>query len=157
MANISNVIEEFLLDMLGEDSSVNISRNELATYFSCAPSQINYVLSTRFSVDRGYVIESRRGGGGYVNLIKITYNNNDILSKLANINVSDGISQNKAVQILARLCSENIITENEAELLTATISDKAIIVPSIIKDEVRAGIFKNLGTTLLKKQDKMHI
>ena len=64
MANISDIIESFLLETLGDNDTLNISRNELANYFACAPSQINYVLSTRFTPDRGYLIESRRGGAG---------------------------------------------------------------------------------------------
>ncbi len=72
MANISDVIEKFLIDAIGGDRSIVINRNELADYFSCAPSQINYVLATRFTLDRGYVIQSRRGGGGYVTLIRIS-------------------------------------------------------------------------------------
>ena len=63
MANISDIIERFLLDSLEKSDRISISRNELADYFDCAPSQINYVLSTRFTLDRGYIIESRRGGG----------------------------------------------------------------------------------------------
>ena len=69
MANISDVIEQFLLDSLGEDDSLELSRNELANYFSCAPSQINYVLATRFTPDRGYAIISKRGGGGGIRVI----------------------------------------------------------------------------------------
>ncbi len=71
MANISDIIEQFILKSLGEDDSVDISRNELANFFSCAPSQINYVLETRFTVDRGFVKESRRGGGGFIKISKI--------------------------------------------------------------------------------------
>ena len=66
MASISDIIEKFILDNLGESDEIDISRNELANFFSCAPSQINYVLETRFTVDRGFVKESKRGGGGFV-------------------------------------------------------------------------------------------
>ena len=69
MANLSDLIEAFLLRTQGEDDMLQISRNELANYFSVAPSQINYVLSTRFTPDRGYTVESRRGGGGCVTVV----------------------------------------------------------------------------------------
>ena len=72
MANISDLIESFLIDLFGDESSIYISRNELAQYFNCAPSQINYVLSTRFTLDKGFAIESRRGGGGYVTLVRLS-------------------------------------------------------------------------------------
>ena len=63
MAQLSDTIERFIKDLMEEGSHVELRRNELAQHFGCAPSQINYVLATRFSVDHGYVIESRRGGG----------------------------------------------------------------------------------------------
>ena len=68
MANISETIEQFIIATLGENDSVDISRNSLAEYFSCAPSQINYVLDTRFTIDRGFVKESKRGGSGYIKI-----------------------------------------------------------------------------------------
>ena len=68
MAKLSDIIEQFLLKTLGEEGEVDISRNELANFFSCAPSQINYVLDTRFTIDRGFLIESHRGGGGFANI-----------------------------------------------------------------------------------------
>ena len=71
MANISEQIEKFLIATLGENDSIDITRNSLAEYFSCVPSQINYVLETRFTVDRGYIVESKRGGGGFVKISKI--------------------------------------------------------------------------------------
>ena len=87
MANISETIEQFIIATLGENDSVDISRNSLAEYFSCAPSQINYVLDTRFTIDRGYVKESKRGGSGYIKI-----------SRLKNIRVQQpGLSVHPAV------------------------------------------------------------
>ena len=71
MPTISDIIENFILSTLGKDDSIDLSRNELADYFKCAPSQINYVLTTRFNLNRGYIIQSQRGGGGYIKLLKI--------------------------------------------------------------------------------------
>ena len=67
----SEQIEKFIIATLGDNDSIDITRNSLAEYFSCVPSQINYVLETRFTVDRGYVVESKRGGGGFVKISKI--------------------------------------------------------------------------------------
>ena len=72
MSAISDSIEKFILTLLGEDDAIELQRNELAHYFSCAPSQINYVLATRFNLGRGYAIESRRGGGGYISCLLYT-------------------------------------------------------------------------------------
>ncbi|MGN1208056.1 MAG: CtsR family transcriptional regulator, partial [Christensenellales bacterium] len=71
MNNVSDIIEEFILSTIGDEQSLNLSRNELANFFNVSPSQINYVLSTRFTLDRGYQTESKRGGGGYIVLKRI--------------------------------------------------------------------------------------
>ena len=67
---LSNIIEEFIKEMLAENREIELQRNELATRFNCVPSQINYVISTRFSPERGYSVESRRGGGGYIRITR---------------------------------------------------------------------------------------
>ncbi len=74
MANLSDEIEQFILSIFTDDDRLKLSRNDLAHYFSVAPSQINYVLSTRFNLDKGYVIESRRGGGGFITIVRINEN-----------------------------------------------------------------------------------
>ena len=71
MAQLSDSIEQFIKELMDEGSQIEVRRNELAQHFGCAPSQINYVLATRFSVDHGYIIESRRGGGGYVRIVRM--------------------------------------------------------------------------------------
>ena len=77
MSNISDIIEEFILQQLEDSDNIDLSRNELANFFSCAPSQINYVLSTRFTAPKGYIVESHRGGGGFIRLIRVNYEKND--------------------------------------------------------------------------------
>lgn len=150
MANISDIIEQFLLETLGDNDSLNISRNELANYFACAPSQINYVLSTRFTPDKGYVIESRRGGGGYVTVVRLTKSNDETIDEILNRSISDGISYNRAAQILERLINSGIISEREGRLIAAGITDKALIAPTVAKDGLRAGILKGVIYELLK-------
>ena len=71
MAQLSDSIEQFIKELMCEEAHIELRRNELAQHFGCAPSQINYVLATRFSVDHGYIIESRRGGGGYVRIVRM--------------------------------------------------------------------------------------
>ena len=71
MAQLSDAIEKFIKDLMEEGAQVEVKRNELAQHFGCAPSQINYVLATRFTPDHGYVIESRRGGGGYIRIVRL--------------------------------------------------------------------------------------
>lgn len=150
MANISDVIEAFLLDTLGDDDSLSISRNELANYFSCAPSQINYVLSTRFTPERGYIIESRRGGGGSITVVRLSQPPHEMLEELIGQTIAEGLGYNRACQILDRLEDEKLITDRESQILKVSLSDKALIAPSIAKDGLRAGIMKSVILYLLK-------
>ena len=154
VANISNIIEQFLLDLFGNGDNVSISRNELADYFSCAPSQINYVLTTRFTPARGFVIESRRGGGGYINVTRLSDNRNKLLEELAELPVSGGMTHQTVTQVLCRLTDSVIIDKNTADLLLAVMTDKAIVAPSVSKNNVRAGMMRALASKLLKKEEK---
>lgn len=150
---VSDIIEKFLLDTLGDELSVNFNRNELATYFSVAPSQINYVLATRFTPERGYIIESRRGGGGSIKLIRVSENADDMLVKYIDQTLSDGIEYIKACQILDRLAEDGVYTSSEAQLIKAAISDKALLAPTVSKNKLRGAILKSVLMETLKMQD----
>ena len=142
MANLSDIIEHFILEAIGGENRLEIGRNELASHFSVAPSQINYVLSTRFTTDRGYVIESHRGGGGYIILERI---NNDNLSYLNNLlKERNAISYREGAHIIERLVESDLITEDEATLIMTTISDRALNSPFNINDNIRASILKEI-------------
>ena len=152
MANISEQIEKFLIATLGENDSIDITRNSLAEYFSCVPSQINYVLETRFTVDRGYVVESKRGGGGFVKISKIkTSDSNDYLNGLFLESVGDELSEKRFSQILDKLVSDNIMSESERILVEASLSDDSLSMPFTIRDKVRAKAFKNVILKLMSK------
>lgn len=151
--NVSDIIEKFLLDTLGDELSVNFNRNELAAYFAVAPSQINYVLATRFTPERGYMTESRRGGGGYITLIRINQNIDDVLANYIDQTLSEGIDYGKACQILERLTVDGIFTENEAQLIKAAISDKALLAPTVAKNKLRGSILKCVLLSTLKSHD----
>ena len=98
---ISDSIESFIKEMLGEDSpEVELKRNELAQYFGCAPSQINYVLATRFSPDQGYLTESRRGGGGYIRIVRVVQSESQPLTYWIRDRIGDALSEEEAVRIL---------------------------------------------------------
>ena len=154
MANISDIIEQFILKTMGDDESVDISRNELATFFSCAPSQINYVLETRFTVDKGFVKESRRGGGGYIKISKINLDNDEYVSNLILESVGDELSQKRLSQILEKLKYEKIITDKEKDIIFSALSDLSLAMPFTIKDNIRAKAFKNVLTTLMKQKEE---
>lgn len=151
MQNISDVIEQFILSIIGDESSVKLSRNQLANYFSVAPSQINYVLSTRFCIDRGYVIESKRGGGGGVTLVRISLDNQDLLPTLIKqIDQMDYLTANKASDIIDRLLRDKVINQGESDLLKAVVSDKALVNP--LADKVlRKNILKQVLIELMRR------
>lgn len=151
MSAISDSIEKFILSLLEEDDAIELQRNELAHYFSCAPSQINYVLATRFNLDRGYAIESRRGGGGYIRVVKVNTDKNDFLYHLVNGGMGKNISRREAEDLIHQLYSNNIIDKNEARIMQASISDNALAVPLNIKNILRAEILKQELIAILKK------
>ncbi len=145
---ISDIIEDFIKEMLTEDNSAIIQRNDLAEHFNCVPSQINYVISTRFTPMQGYYVESQRGGGGYIKINKVNITQSDYLMHLIN-NIGDKLTA-KEVDILTKNIYDNeIIDEKEARMLRSATSDKVLNVSSNIKDELRARIFKNMLITLV--------
>lgn len=147
MARLSDIIEEFIKNMFNNSNSndeLQIGRNELANYFSCAPSQINYVLTTRFTTDKGYYIESKRGGGGYIVIRKIEINCNENLLNIIIKKIGDSITYNAGVQIIEGLFEEEIITEREAIILKAVINDRTLNGVLENKNKLRADILKSL-------------
>ena len=152
MANISESIEQFIIATMGENDSVEISRNSLAEYFSCAPSQINYVLDTRFTTDRGFVKESRRGGSGFIKISRIkTSDSNAYLSGLVSQSIGDELSFKRMVQIMDKLVNDGILTKNESLIIEVALSDDSLMVPITIKDKIRSTAFKNILLKLMIK------
>lgn len=152
MKTISDLIEEFILSNMGEDEYINLCRNELAEFFNCAPSQINYVLSTRFSPNRGFLVESQRGGGGYIKLIKAKFDD-DILEEL-NDKLGDAISYKDATVLLLDLGDRDIITTEQQKVILYAIAPKAISSPIKIEDNIRSKILKNVLINILKDMEE---
>ena len=144
MAQLSDNIEHFIKDLMTEDAHVELRRNELAQHFGCAPSQINYVLATRFSVDHGYIIESRRGGGGYVRIVRMqTRGEPKFLDMLLN-RVGNSVDEETAVAIISNLRERNMVTDGEAALMRSAVSRNALALPISAKDVLRAAVFRNM-------------
>ncbi len=150
MAGLSDSIERFIKEMLDEDSRIEVKRNELAQYFSCAPSQINYVLATRFSMDRGYLVESRRGGSGYVRIIRMGGGQSDLLGSLLT-RIGSSIDEESACAIVDRLYEMDILTEREAGIVKAGLTMNALTLPVNAKDVLRAGILKSQVVEIFKR------
>ncbi len=144
---LSDTIEEFIKTMMQEDQEAcELKRNELAEFFHCAPSQINYVLSTRFTPDHGYSITSQRGGGGYVRIVRIQASRADNLSYYLNERIGDSIDEQRALIICRQLAEKGAVTEREAEIMAAAVSRSALSVPvpENVKNAMRARILKSM-------------
>ena len=141
---ISDVIEEFIKDLFDEEKeSIEIQRNEFAEYFNCVPSQINYVIATRFKPSQGYYVESRRGGGGHITIRKVNNSKEDYIMHIIN-NIDKELTSNEVDILINDFLSYNIIDTKDAKLLKVATSDNVLQLPKQIKDQVRARIFKNM-------------
>lgn len=150
MARLSDIIETFLKEMLDDmHGSVEIQRNELASRFNCVPSQINYVISTRFTNDKGYYVESRRGGGGSISIRRYSIEcASEYLMHIISA-IGDSMSQHTCEVFINNFVDYDIIDGREASLMRAALSDKAMVdVPMERRDNVRASMLKNMMMSL---------
>lgn len=155
---LSDTIETFIKTLLAQDEhEVELKRNELATYFNCAPSQINYVLATRFTPDHGYVIESRRGGGGYIRIVRVVEQPGQQLLYLINERIGETIGEDAAVRLIAQLLDTGTVTADEAQLMRAAISAQALAIPipDAMKDAIRARTMKSMLLTIARMNRAM--
>lgn len=151
MRNISDIIEHHLKQFLSnsEDGKIEIQRNDLADHFRCSPSQINYVISTRFSFAHGYIVESKRGGGGYVRIRKISINHDERLQHSLMQLAQGQVSQQWAENLIAGLVDSGHLQAREARIIHAAIRRENLPVPLPMRDELRARILKAMLQTLL--------
>ncbi len=143
---ISDLIAAFLQESLEEsgDGVLEVQRSDLAQRFNCVPSQINYVMSTRFSPERGYIVESRRGGNGYIRITRVRVDRQTLLMHVIN-SLGEGVDLPSARAILANLAEAGALEETLARTILAAVSDKALAaVPRQNRDAVRADILRNV-------------
>lgn len=142
MSNISDVIEEYLKKVLkarGQDV-IEIKRSEIADQFKCVPSQINYVIKTRFTMEKGYVVESKRGGGGYIRIMRVKHQEKaDLIDEIINM-ITPSVTQRAAEDVLERLLEEKIITAREAKIMLNAIDRNTLAFKLPLRDEIRARI-----------------
>lgn len=148
--NISDIIEAYLKEILktkGKDAIV-IKRSEIANRFQCVPSQINYVINTRFTIEKGYHVESKRGGGGYIRIIRITHpDKNQLLDEIIGL-IQPAVTLQASVDVLERLLEEEMITEREAKLMLSALERDTLVFQLPLRDEIRARILTKMLTTL---------
>lgn len=148
--NMSDVIEKLLLDMLKESGgNVEIQRNNLAGELNCVPSQINYVIQTRFTPERGYIIESRRGGGGGVRIRTVKTDATNYPMHIVNA-VGSSLSYRTAAVFVQNLLDYECITPREAHIILGAVNNNVLPINPDIRDTLRARIFKSMVTSLVR-------
>lgn len=153
MRNISDIIESYLKRVLemSEKEIVEIKRSEVAEKFQCVPSQINYVINTRFTVERGYVVESKRGGGGYIRIMKVqTHDDAHLIDQLLSL-VRNRIAQATAEDVIIRLVEEQIVTEREARLMLSVMDRSVLDIELPERDDLRARMLRAMLMALKYK------
>ncbi len=140
---MSDIIEKFIKELFNDNEKIEIQRNELAEHFNCVPSQINYVISTRFKPSQGYYVESKRGGGGHITIKKLNSQKEDYIMHIIN-NIGNEITSNEVDILISDFLTYNIIDKKEAKLLKVATNDNVLRLPKEIKDSVRARILKNM-------------
>ena len=136
---------KYIMQLLNEaDGTAEIQRNELANVLGCVPSQINYVITSRFTPEQGYHVESRRGGGGYIRITRRQLSKSDVVMHIINA-VGDSLDGGTARAMTENMLQNGVIDSDAASLLQAAASDKSLsLIPREFRDAVRASIYKNM-------------
>lgn len=146
--NLSNTIAQMIMQMLAEqDGQAEIRRNELAERLGCVPSQINYVISSRFTPEHGYLVESRRGGGGYIRITRANFDAGTALMHVVNT-VGDALDEATLRAHVYNLHANSLLDMRSAQMILAAGSENALrdVAPGL-RERVRARIFKNMLVT----------
>ena len=142
--NMSDLIESYLKNVLHKNETVEIRRSEIADQFNCVPSQINYVINTRFTIQQGYVVESKRGGGGYIRIMKVNLvDEMDILNAMGDL-IPEELSAREGNHLLQNLYENKLITKREAQMMSLMMEKDTF--PSNVKNaaEIRSNMMKKL-------------
>ena len=146
---ISNTIEVFINSLLErENGTVDFTLGELAEKIGCVPSQINYVIHTRFTKERGYSVESRRGGGGFIRITKVRCSDGGPLMHIVN-NLGDSLDYPSARAIIVNLFDSGLISEREAKIILSAAADSSYPFPSEVRNTVRCSVIKNILIKLI--------
>lgn len=153
MTSLANQIEKYLKKRLAASSQgyIDVQRNDLATIFMCVPSQINYVLTTRFNTDSGYYVESRRGGGGYVRITKLALQDDEDLTTLLNNTAKKPIPQTTGEHLVDRLVDEELLTNREGILVKALLDNGNMQLEEAEANYLRSRLLRVLLLNLLRE------
>lgn len=152
--SLSNQIARMLLEMLENDGTTEIQRNELAQTLGCVPSQINYVISSRFTPEQGYIVESRRGGGGYIKITRLKLDRPSLIMHTVNC-IGDAVDYATCRANVMNLHHNGAIGTQCAKLLLAATSDNSLkALPSPVRERVRASILKQMLISIDSGKDE---
>ncbi|MCL2507755.1 MAG: CtsR family transcriptional regulator [Oscillospiraceae bacterium] len=147
--SLSNSIAEMIMDMLQSDGYTEIQRNVLAQTLGCVPSQINYVIASRFTPEQGYIVESRRGGGGFIRISRVNLSGGSTLMHVVNT-VGGEMDEKTCRAHIVNLSHQSMIDESAARLMLAATSDKCFrTLPPDLRGAVRAAVFKQMLLTVI--------
>lgn len=150
---MSDMIEEYLKKALQDEGKIEIQRNEIAELFNCVPSQINYVINTRFTMQHGYNVESKRGGGGYIRIVKIQVNSNtDLLERMSQI-IGNHVTEKEGQVIIRTLYKNDLMTSREAQIMLAAIAQENYSGNQLIDNQLRAKILLSMIELLILKNN----
>ena len=147
---ISDSVANYILELLETDhGSAEIQRNELANILGCVPSQINYVITSRFTPEQGYIVESRRGGGGYIRITRITVDPKESIMHIVN-SIGKTLDSATARARLTNMLQSGILDKKEARLIHAATANRTYAsVPQEMRDTLRATVFKEMLMIIL--------
>lgn len=147
--SLSNSIAKMILELLEQDGYTEIQRNELAQTLGCVPSQINYVISSRFTPEQGYIVESRRGGGGYIRISRVSVDRDVTLMHIINT-IGETLPEQTCRAYITNLSYSNILDDRTARMLLAATSDKCYrMLEQAERDKVRASVLKQLLLSIM--------
>ncbi len=148
--NLSNIIAQMITDMLEDKSEIEIQRNVLAQNIGCVPSQINYVLASRFTPERGFIVESKRGGGGCIRITRVSYDENTLLLQVVR-SIGSSLDEGTAESHIINLIHHGLISRRDAAIMTAAISEANYKgLPAEIRNLIRANIFKQMLLSIIR-------
>src|SRR5699024_1063679 len=150
MSSMSDIIERYLKQILqsNDKKMIEIKRSEIADQFECVPSQINYVINTRFTIERGYITESKRGGGGYIRIIRVEHQDEfELISELIEM-INPTVSEQGAMDVLQRFFEKKVIAMREMMLLKGVIERETLALPLPDRDHLRSRLLTSILTKL---------
>lgn len=152
MSSLANKIEEYLKTLLAQSTEgvLELNRSDLADIFTCVPSQINYVLETRFNPSQGYYVESRRGGGGYVRIVKFSLDLDEDLSSVMRDTENKKVSQQEGDGLIDRLAEEGFLTKREGKLIKSLLDGEILSKPYETSQHLRGKLLHKVLLNIMR-------